>query len=688
MAKSEAERKAGSTAPGSTQAAPRPVRRKKAKSPLRWLRRLILALALLSILGIGLLLAAYRFGATDRDPVMEQGSGASDSEGNLRVGQGFEFTQTHENQPVFRIRAARDTERRDKTALLEEVELTLYRSDGGTYLVTSRTAIYDPKTQNAQLEGDVVMRGWQDLVVRTRALELRRQGQIVESLGEVQFDYPPDLTGRASKMRFDFRDDSFILSEGVHLKSVPGAPEDLSLTAERLSFQQDKRLIRASKDVVVERGGNIVRAQTLGLFLREDRRTLESLRARFGVSGVLVDGLWPGPRTEARFQGENLILGFAADGSGAERVDLDAGENSAEATLDLEDETGLRRRITGREMKARLRAGRLRRVETEGKPVELVESIGRGEELTLRHACAGRIESVFNAAGELETLKLTGQVELSDRQVHLAGGDSAEVNMKTGSVRIAGVRGVELFDNRGAITAPSFDYRRDKGVIRAEGGVRTLLEESATGALERTPLARGRGPVQVDSDTGIWTLDPPTFAYRGNVRAWRGDNLLLAEQLRGENATRKLSAQGGVKSVWQAGVPGQGEQPVEVTARQLVYEDPASTLIYEGGVKIVQESQEITCRQLTVELGSADRQAEKMICEGQVQLKDPVNGRRLFGDRAVYSLSRRLVEVFGEKVRLLDGDGSEVEGRYLTYDVDSGGVRLKSSIPEGADASP
>ena len=90
--------------------------------------------------------------------------------------------------------------------------------------------------------------------------------------------------------------------------------------------------------------------------------------------------------------------------------------------------------------------------------------------------------------------------------------------------------------DRGRIEAPRMVYNTDQQIVNARGGVRALLQKVEETALAGTPLAKGEGPVHVESQEAFWRQQPSSFMFRGDVRAWRGDNLLLAPELRGDKS--------------------------------------------------------------------------------------------------------------------------------------------------------
>ena len=195
------------------------------------------------------------------------------------------------------------------------------------------------------------------------------------------------------------------------------------------------------------------------------------------------------------------------------------------------------------------------------------------------------------------------------------------------------------------------------------------------------------------------------------MRAWRGQNLLLAEQLRADEALGEMAASGAVKTVWLADrepAPGVAAAPIpiEVTAESLSYRDndpvdaagapqSASSLVYYDDVLVRQGSRTIRCQELEVELdgsmpsvgGGGNRSTgdpKIMTCRDDVEILDPAANRQVSGETAVYTVAASRIEVFGDSVRLLDASRNSLVGRYLIYDLDAGNVQLKSRPPAAA----
>ncbi len=661
-----------------------PRARVKAKRPFAWLRRLMLVLALLMIVGITILLLAYRFASSGSGGGSSALSSGVNTDPEVRVsGTRFDFTQTSEGRPIYRIRAETDQHTVDGTIQLGQVDLEIYRQDGSSYFVRSEQAVFREDGGEAVLRGNVVLSGWDSLVLKTRELHLRSGGEVLYSDGKVRFAYAPDLEGQASKLRVDFRSDSIVLSDGVHIRSIPGAANFLRLDSERLYYQPNDGLIRAHGGAVLVRDQQRIEGETLTVFFQDDLNSLKTLRARWDVRGVLTSAGDLGARTQAEISGYNLTLHFDEASGEPTRLDLEGSAESGPAQFSVVDDSGLGRQLLGSHLTGHFGGGRLQTLSGAGKPLRITEVVDVDPPYILRRLCARRAEARFLADGSLALITLEEQVELQDREVQLSGGDRATLDIVAGKVAIQGAE-VALYSERGEVIAPSLEYNRRSGLIRGRGGVRTVLPAGSLNALERTPLGQGSGPIRIESKEAVWNLSPPSFSFLGGVRAWRGDSLLLADQLRGEQQLDQLAASGEVSSVWiPAGgdLLGEAAQPIKVKAERLSYRGADLALVYDGNVRVEQGQRILSCRELTVELSAASRQAERMYCRDSVRLDDPVASRRVFGDSAIYTLARREVEVFGKEVRLVDGQGNELSGRYLIYDLSLGTVALSGKPP-------
>jgi lipopolysaccharide transport protein LptA/LPS export ABC transporter protein LptC len=335
-----------------------------------------------------------------------------------------------------------------------------------------------------------------------------------------------------------------------------------------------------------------------------------------------------------------------------------------------------------------------------------------------RKAFGHRAEATFRPDGQIATVTLIDHVTYDDGEVKAAG-TRAAIDLEAGRGEFFGSP-VDATSARGQMHAPHVTYTSADELMHAEDGVRAVLEQGADQSLAGTPLGSGKGPISVESREAFWRRNPSSFLFRGDVRAWRDDNLLLAPELIGDRLEQgdQLRAIGGVKTVWvpteqevatatappaggkpaapraagpAAGSPGHAEPakrgPITVLAQNLLYRDGAGVLTYTGNVHVDQDSRTLTCQQLDVELDK-DKKAKTLICTGETNLNDPATGRNIVGDKAVYQLATRKVDMVGEPVTMRDKDGNIVHGKRLLYSIDNGKVEVlgKDSATPGKTA--
>ncbi|MEL7061303.1 MAG: LPS export ABC transporter periplasmic protein LptC [Acidobacteriota bacterium] len=663
----------------------------RARSPYRWFRRLLLALGVVAIAALGVLLAAYRFGTEGERPEDQATIGDDDA---VTSGQNIDYTQTSGNVPIFRVRAERSVQTRDDISNLEGVILDLFGEGGRQYTIESQRAEIDRQRSQAKLRGDVRVHGWRELELSSRELELQDGGRLLRSSGTVEMRWKANdvpLIGRASQLRFDRQEDIVQLLGGVHIKSADGSTTPVRLDADRVVYHRAQNSLEAAEDVYLRWGSQELRTHHLAIHMWPDGESLRFLKAHFDVSGSLlapVEGSELGG-TRIEFSGQMLEVRPNPEEPDYRRVLLDgsatptpARRNPRTVVARLESiaADGTARRLTGRKIDAGLRGGDLVQAVSWGDPFEVVEYLDLDEPYYLRRACADRATAKFLDDGGLQSIFLEGQVELRDFDLFVAGGDTATLDVADGRLAVRG-ESVDLYTEQAQLTAPQVDYNRDGGVLRATRGVEAQFASSST--LDAGPFAGSQGPIRIASKEAMWTESPETFVFEGGVRAWRGSELLLAEELRGRRGNGEIAASGGVKTVWQpAPRPGASElEPIEVTAALLSYGADRSELVYRDEVEVMQDGRKIACNELVVELEPGSGRARRMTCVDQVELVDPIKGQRVTGNRAVYSVADRRVEIFGDEVELIDGSDNRLVGRYLVYDTVSGRSRLRGRPP-------
>lgn len=645
------------------------------------IRRLRNLLLLVMVLLVGALAGLFVFGRMGKDPIrrpLEEGEASQAGEGTALIGEDFDYTFTERERPIFRIRG--DSIRADQggTIFLDGVGLTLYDEEGRAYHVESKQASFNRQSNEGRLQGNVILKGPSGLMLRTAQLHINEKGRVLVSPKPVVLRYAEMYVAKADKMRVNLNEEMFVLAGRSRVDSLPGAEIPLNLSAERTVYDRKQKLLRVEGNAVLRRGPEVVRAKRMSANLTDDESGLTFVRAHWMVNGRLSGSSDSPTASVVRFAGRDLAVQFYPGSENqARRVVLDGGEsNRAMIETIGAGGSGMTRTLTALQVEGQLAQGVLTEAQAFG-GVELRETTRGGGQKEVRRATGMRAEAAFRPDGQLASVNLHNKVTFRDPTTR-ATGNRASLDLDSGRGEFFGDP-VEAVSERGRMTAPRVLYNVENQILNATGGVRAVMEQDEDSELAGTALGQGEGPVHVESREAFWRKEPQSFLFRGDVRAWRGESLLLTTELRGDQAEDRLSAAGGVKTLWipvDKADPKAKRAPVEVVSQEMSYREGGGLLNYTGSVRVVQEGKTLTCDKLDVELTEENR-AKMMTCTGDARLNDPKEGRRIVGQKAVYDLAAKRMEITGDKVTMQDREGNQVQGRRVIYSVEDGKVEVK-----------
>ena len=673
---------------------------RKARSPVKGIRKLLLAALVAIVLAVAGLFLFGKAGLQRQGPPEERMARGGKPDRTL-IGEDFDYTFTVGERPVFHIKGESIEADREGTLYLKGVAVTLYDREGHVFHLESRKASFNRESNEGQLQGDVLLKGPQELELRTARLDLRQKGDRVVSEGEAEIRFGGKYVAHAGRLQIDIPEEVYVLQQGTRVESLPGAEQPVSLVSQRLVYERRKRWLRVEGGANLRRGEDWLAARRIFGNLTDDESGLKFVHAFWDVQGEshaaaqpgAPPGNGPAAPTKVRFGGQDLAVVLQPEANQVRHVEL-AGppEGQGRASLEAVSPT-VTRLLTARRIEGELAAGVLSGAQAFG-GVEIHDNLRLpGKPPVSRQANGQRASAGFRPDGQLSSVELNNNVVFRDAQV-TATGDRATLNLEQGQGQFTG-KPVAIESDRGRMEAPRVVYDTAQQVATARGGVKATLQKVEETALAGTPLSEGEGPVHVESQEAFWRQQPSSFLFRGDVRAWRGDNLLLAPELRGDKEQDQLVATGGVKTLWYptreaadkaarpkpgsaagAGTAAASRSPVNVAASEMTYGQKTGVLVYAGNVRVDQEGKTLACQHLEVDLGE-DHQAETMTCTGDTRVNDPKAGRQIDGQRAVYHVAARQVEVFGDPVVMRDRDGNQVRGKRALYFIDDGKVEVK-----------
>lgn len=631
-----------------------------------------------------------------------------------QVGKGFDHTITHEGKPLLRIRGKRDRYDKQGDLHVEEVLITAYQEDGSRYEVAADAAVYNLQQKQAVLDGHVSLAGPQGFALRTKKLILKQGGRWLHSDSQVNFQWgtDPPIAGRAQELAAQINRGEFVLSGGVGLRSMRGATEGapppglagepFSMSADVIVFQRSLHQLRADGKVLLKHGESHLRADRLAVHLSPEENRLQFVRGRWNVRGEFHDVDATGRKGFLIAEGDSLSVLFDDAGKLPTRIEIE-GDGKQASHLRRGVDGGSTFDLVAPQTQGELAAGRLTSAHSGG-GVVFGEEQGQA---SVRKLTARRADADFASDGTLAQVEVRGDVRVNDPGRGQLAAARAVVTQERTDAYGEPNDPVRLDSERGHLRAPQITYTKSEGFAHATGGVEATMPPGKGNPMEDTPLAGNDQPVQVQAEEAFWREQPQAFAFKGKVRAWSGDRVLRADQLRGDNDTKQLAASGSVQTLWflpppkpEAGTtpaagaaakPAQPTQPaqVRVDAGSLLYSDREHRLVYGDGVKVVDGLRTLHSKDLTVDL-TVKGQARHMLATGDVKLEAPSEGRTITAQRADYDVESRRVVFRGSPVTLVDKKGGTLSGKQAVYSMQTAKVRVtaeEEEVPVSAGTS-
>src|SRR5436305_1805872 len=194
---------------------------RKARSPVAAFRKLLLGALVLVVLGIaGLFLFGKAGQRTQEKPTRAEDAGGP--KGTTLIGEDFDYTFTDGARPVFHIKGESIKADREGTLFLDRVAVTLWDRQGRIFHVESKNASFNRESNEGVLQGSVVLRGPNDLDLRTAQLNLQDKGDTVTSDVPVEIHYGGKYIAHSGKMNVDISGEEYTLLAGARLESVAG----------------------------------------------------------------------------------------------------------------------------------------------------------------------------------------------------------------------------------------------------------------------------------------------------------------------------------------------------------------------------------------------------------------------------------------------------------------------------------
>jgi lipopolysaccharide transport protein LptA len=526
--------------------------------------RVVLMLALVA--AVGAVVALYLFGTAGAPRPRRAASGAPEiEEGTRMVGKDFDYTFSQGEKAVFRVRGNSIRVDKDDTVYLDNVGLTLFDKEGRQFDAESQEASINRTTNEGRLWGDVAMKGPSQLEIHSNQLLIQSKGNLLVTPGVARILYAGKYFARCDSLQAWLPDEVYTMVGNVRIETFPEIQPRLSLEAGKAMYERKRRQLHVEENAELHRGPAKLDADRITGLLSDDETSLTFVRALYHVSGETAESESPGT-TRTSWEGDDLAVQLAPKGNLVRRIDLE-GTAARPARLHSAG-NAVTRHLVAPHIEGLLADKDLLRSASADGGVDLQEigppraaagggaaAHGGAPRVTTAHGQRG--DATFRPDGQIAAATLLEQVTYGDGEVS-ATGDRAVMDMDAGHGEFFG-KPVHVVSQRGEMRAPHVIYTSADQLVHAVEGVHAVIQQANDANLAGGVLGEGKGPVMVESLEAFWQRPQSSFIFRGNVRSWRGDNILLAPELVGERLPQgdQLAASGGVQTVW---IPGAAEE--------------------------------------------------------------------------------------------------------------------------------
>lgn len=588
--------------------------------------------------------------------------------------QGFDYTESVGEKPLFRIRSERTIGFGPGAGLppnwyaLEKVSLTLYPEAGAPVTVLADRAQYDDRTKAAVLSGNVRWVESQDGALgETEKLEFDPSKRTLRAPTSLHFTRGT-FDVRAASGAYDVRSRKLTLAGPIRGTGTGQGSGGLSsIAGDSGEYRREEAVIELQGNVSARSAkGDTLACGRLLMRLSPESNRPEWARAFSRVRGTLAPA---GAGAAARaYSADEAALLF--DSSGEVRSIHLIGNPAAV--------TEANRQLAARSVDLDIAGGRPVSARASG-DVKLRSDRGNAE--------AMRASASFAAGGDFQTLELEGDVHLegdgrtgrANRVVDIPG---RGVWLLTGTPE----KSATVEESGSRVSASRIEIDRIRKTLRAEGNARAVFVPSkdhpADGAAllgDPTKPTYGKAErIVLDRETHLASLS-------GTASLWQDSSSVFADDITLNDVEKSAAAVGKVRAVLTR-APALGakgsvrEEPTVVTARRLLYRESESSAVFEDGVTVTRGAWRASGDR-GVAFFTKDRKLERIELSGGVALADRTTGRTGAADRAVDYPNEGRTVLNGSPARVSDAEGNRVAGSTLT--ITGRGKNVEVTAPEG-----
>lgn len=458
------------------------------------------------------------------------------------------------------------------------VKITVRNRGGRDYVVTGHEAQAGENQKELQLGGGVQLAASDGFIVRADTATFNQDTGVMVAPGAVTFERNR-MMGSGTGMSYDKNADILSLADQSHvsLRDEHGNTT-MEFSSGKSTLDRMAHTLALDGQVHALRGEQVIDARQGLARLTEDEQHLTDIELR-GDSRVVGGG-----SGVDSMSARDMNLHYANDGDSLEHAQLlgggavaMTGQNGAAGRQFLGDTLDIRlapdgsvTKVVGRDnvrldlpasVDSPARSIKARSIDADGAPgqgltaarfMDNVEYREDGKASSARTA-RSRALDVALMNDTISSAVFGGAVTFEDQGLQAAAGQ-ARYDPANGSLRLTGVESGALprvADEQVTIDAMTIDVALEGRLMKAGGGVRTMLRASKSKATDSTKLPglmKQDQPANVNADALDYQGASGQAIYTGNATMWQGETAVRADSIAIDQSKGDFLASGNARS--------------------------------------------------------------------------------------------------------------------------------------------
>lgn len=614
-----------------------------------------------------------------------------------------------QSQENFRLTYERQLSYANGTARMFGVTVIADRkSGGGTFTANGREAVAGPDGTTFELTGNVRLAS-DDIHASTDRATYAKSDNTVRAPGPVELT-EGSTSAKGVGMLYDGNRDVLTILEQASVHMTPST----DITSGTATFDRRGHVRRFDRHARLQRGGQVIEAESIVAHLTEDENQIASVELH---GGARISSSHPTPGALQLLTGADVNLEYAPGGEVLQHLVV-----SGDGSIQFAGEAGKPgRSITGRTIDVTLAADGSTPTALSARDGVLLTIPADGD-LPTRTILAAALDAKGEGGKGLTRAHFSGTVQYRERggpRDSAANSGVLDVTMKPGMGAIEEARfaqavkfvqgamtanaaaaryGVEqgtlalsgsepgipvprVVNDQIAVDASTIDVVLDGPKVKAASGgtarVKSVLQPEqspgngeANGGRKMPSMLKQDQPVNVTAASLDYDGTASMAKYTGGAQLWQGDTSIKGDTITVDDKTGDLTASGTVTTMTMLEQTNKDTKTKErvrsaAQAKDLKYEDAIRRLTYTGDAHMTGPEGDMTATKIELYLKPSGDELERAEAYDNVTLRE--QNRKTTGARMTYTTADERYVVVGAPVTIIDQCDRETTGKTLTF---------------------